>query len=57
MVIEDILVGDVLYWVDPDDGICSRWVEVIAVNDSTVTVKGYTAKFDVLPCELFSHKV
>ncbi|AZU97948.1 hypothetical protein SEPL_414 [Salmonella phage SE_PL] len=53
---QDILKGDVLYWLDPDDGICSGWVTVLDVN-TTVLVKGATAEFEVLPEELYSHEV
>lgn len=53
----DILPGDVLYWLDPDESLCSGWVEVVKINTLSITVLKAGVEFKVLPDELFSHEI
>jgi hypothetical protein len=53
----EIVIGSKMFWLDPDDGICSSWVEVVSVNGSIVTVKGKYALIEVIADELYPHEV
>lgn len=53
----DILVDDVLYWLDPDDGICSGWVTVKSLNGDIIVVEHNNSIKEVFSTELFNHEI
>ena len=47
-----ICVGDTLFWNDPDDGICSKYVDVVSIDENVITVSDNGAQFEVFSSEL-----
>lgn len=47
-----LCAGDTVFWSDPDNGGPGKWVEILSINDFTVTVIFEGATFEVLPGDL-----